>query len=225
MLSGRLDPARALLATLAVRAPDLRREIQVYRAQQGLFLLTGELALAVEAELAGLRACGIELPSPPTMEDVAVARQTVGRLLELHPPETLIDLPPMTAPEKLAAMELNTPSFFVDPRLFFLHVAKMVVLNLESGLSDSASYWFGNYALALTGFGDYRLARRLGQVAYQLAQRHPLTRRPSEAAFLLGEISYWTDSYDQVIDLLRTSYRLGRENGAFETPGCAPASC
>ena len=222
VLSGRLAQARNLLMTLAERAPDLRREIQVYRAQQGLFLLTGEMALAVEAERAGLRACGITLPSPATMEDVAAARQTVERLLELHPPETLIELPPMTAPEHLAAMELNTPSFFVDPRLFFLHVAHMVVLNLESGISDSASYWFGNHALALTAFGDYRLARRLGQAAYQLAQRHPLTRRPSEATFLLGEISYWTDSYDQVIELLRTAYRLGREQGAFETPGfCA----
>ena len=219
VLSGNLQRARALLTTLAERAPDLRREVQVYRGQMGLFLLTGEIARAVEAELAALRACGIALPSPPTMEDVASARQAVERLLALHPPETLSELPLMTAPENLAAMEVNTPSFFVDPRLFFLHVAHMVVLNLESGLSDNASYWFGNHALALTAFGDYRLARRLGQAAYQLAQRHPRTRRPSEAAFLLGEISYWTDSYDQVIDLMRTSYRLGRENGAFETPG------
>ena len=222
MLTGRLEQAKALLATLAQRAPDLQRELQVYRAQQGLFILTGEMALAVETELAGLRACGITLPSPATMEDVVAARQTVDRLLELHPPETLMALPPMTAPHYLAAMELNTPSYFVEPRLFFLHVARMVVLNLESGISESASYWFGNHALALTAFGDYHLARRLGEAAYQLAQRHPLTRRPSEAAFLLGEISYWTDSYDRVVELLRTSFRLGREQGAFETPGfCA----
>jgi predicted ATPase/signal transduction histidine kinase len=222
VLCGQLERARERLEALTGRAPDLRREIQAYRAQQGLFLLTGEIALAVQAELAGLRACGIQLPSPPTMDDVVAARQEVERLLALHPPETLIDLPAMTTPEHLAAMQLNTPSFFVDPRLFFLHVARMVALNLQSGLSDSASYWFGNHALALTAFGDYRLARRLGQAAYQLAQRHPLTRHPAEAAFLLAEISYWTDSYDEVTELMRTSYRLGRENGAFETPGlCA----
>ena len=222
VLSGDLPRARELLALLPRRAPDLRREIRVYRAQQGLYLLTGEMALAVEAELAGLRACGMELPSPATMEDVLSARQAVEDLLARHPPETLGEMPPMTAPEKVAATELNTPSFFIDPRLYFLHVARIVSLNLESGLSDSASYWFGNHALALTAFGDYRLARRLGQAAYDLAQRHPLTRHPSEAAFLLGEIAYWTDSYEQVIDLLRTSYRLGRETGAFETPAlCA----
>jgi predicted ATPase/signal transduction histidine kinase len=222
VLSGRLDRARERLASLLDRAPDLRRKIQVYRARQGLFLLTGEITLAVEDELAGLRACGIELPAHVSMADVTRMRQAVQELLERHPPETLSALPPMTEPEKLAAMELKTPSFFADQRLFFVHVAHMVSFNIESGLSDDASYWFGNHALALTGFGDYRLARRLGQTAYQIAQRYPLTPRPSEAAFLLGEISFWTDPYEQVIELVRTSYRLGREQGALETPSlCA----
>jgi predicted ATPase/signal transduction histidine kinase len=218
LLDGHLDRAKVLLAALLARAGTPPQKVAIYRLRQGLFQLTGEIASAVEDERAGLRACGIELPAQPTDEDVAHERANIRRLLDAHPPESLLDLPALRDPDKRAATLLVTPSFFTDPRLFFVHVARLVALTIEHGLSDNASYWFSNYALALTAFGEYVDARRLAAVAHQLAARQPSTPRLPEAAFVLAQVSYWTDPYDTVIELYRASYRLGLQSGAIETP-------
>jgi predicted ATPase/signal transduction histidine kinase len=218
LLSGNLERARALLSALLPRAATPRHKAAVYRIRQALHQLTGEIALAVEDELAGLRACGIELPAHPSMEDVAAERARTDALLVRHPPEKVGDLPRMTDPDWIAATEMVTPSFFTDPSLFFVHVARILALCLEHGLSDNASYWFNNYALALTAFGDYRQARRLAEAANALAERQPMSTRWPEALFVLAVVSFWTDPPEPALDLLRLSYRAGLANGALETP-------
>jgi predicted ATPase/signal transduction histidine kinase len=224
LLRGDHEGAKLLLAALLARAPGAREKALVYRARQGVHQLTGEIALAVEDELEGLKACGIVLPAHPTLADVMAEHARVEALLARHPPETLLALPAMTDPTGIAATQLVTPSFFLDPRLFFVHVARMVALSLEHGISDNGSYWFSNYALALTAFGGYREARRLAQAAYQLAERQPLGPRLPEAAFVLAQVSFWTDPSADVVELLRTAYRTGLANGALETPAMCTTS-
>jgi predicted ATPase/signal transduction histidine kinase/tRNA A-37 threonylcarbamoyl transferase component Bud32 len=218
LLNGEHERALALLAQLLEGALDTRQKATVYRKRQGVFLLSGQTARAVEDEVAGLRVCGIELPARPTDDDVAAARARVHALLSRHPPETFLEMPELLDPDKLAASQLNTPSFFTDQRLFFVHVARMVEMSLEHGLAPNASYWFSNYALALAAFGEYREARRLAQAACDLAERQPLSPAVPEALFALGEVCFWTDSYDDAIAVMRRAYRTGLDNGAAETP-------
>ena len=224
LLDGQLERARALLADLLTRATTAPQKAAVYRLRQGIFQLTGEIAQAVEDELAGLRACGIELPPEPTDEDVARERARVQRLLAEHPPEALLALPPMVDATAAAATQLVTPSFFTNPRLFFLHVARLVALTIEQGLSDTSSYFFSNYALALAAFGEYRQARALAEVGRRLAARQPLTPRLPEAVFILAQVSYWTDPYDDVIARYREAFQEGLKNGAIETPAMCASS-
>jgi predicted ATPase/signal transduction histidine kinase len=224
LLDGHLERARDLLADLLARASTPAQKATVYRLRQGVFQLTGEIALAVEDELAGLRACGIELPARPTDEDVARELARVQQLLAAHPPAALLALPPMADPTASAAMLLVTPSFFTDPRLFFVHVARMVALTIERGLSDATSYFFSNYALALVAFGEHRQARALADVGRQLAARQPLSPRLPEATFALSGISFWTDPYDEVIARYREAQEQAVKNGAIETPAMCATS-
>jgi predicted ATPase/signal transduction histidine kinase/tRNA A-37 threonylcarbamoyl transferase component Bud32 len=213
LLDGRLAEAEHSLAVLLEEATTAAERAGIYRRFQWVHLAAGNIGAAVGDELVGLGACGIELPVHPTTDDVAAARLHVQRLVAQHPTGDLTDLPPLNDPRKEAALEITTPSVFVDPKLFFLHVARMVALSLEEGIGDASSYFFGNYGIALAGLGDYADARRFAGAGRALAARRGLLSREAEASFCLGTVAFWTDPIDGVLAEFRNGIDAGLRSG------------
>ena len=71
-----------------------------------------------------LRRLGIDMPAHPTEDQVQAEYETLGQALGARSIESLIDLPLMTDPELVAAMQilsdLTAPAYFADQRLFCL---------------------------------------------------------------------------------------------------------
>jgi predicted ATPase/signal transduction histidine kinase len=224
LLEGKLAEAERGLSLLLDEETTPAERAGIYRRLQWVHLAAGNIAAAVNDELVGLAACGIELPAQPTMADVAAARLEIQQLVAQQPGGDLTALPPLTDPRKLAALEIITPSVFVNPLLFFMHVARMVTLSLQEGIGDATSYFFGNYGLALAGLGDHAEARRFARAGKALAVKRGILLREAEAAWCLGTVAFWTDPIDETLAELRAGLEGGLESGHV-TAAAYSASC
>ena len=104
--------------------------------------------------------------------------------------EALLDLPPMTDPDRRATMDvltvLTSPALFTDLNLFRLVVGRMAALSLEHGNSDGsclAYVWLG-------GVLGHVLRRLPGRVP--LRQAWPGSGREARARPASGPASTWS---------------------------------
>ena len=125
ILSGDFEEAEQLIVELLQRAASKVDEAATYRLKVRLHTLKSENPQAVDTALTCLRLFGIDIPAHPTQEQVQAEYETVWRILDGRPIESLIDLPQMTDPELLAAMQvlsvLLSPAYFTDFHLWCLH--------------------------------------------------------------------------------------------------------
>ena len=218
--SGNPDRAARLLAQLLERARTKLDKAQPMGLKLEVHWARGELAEAVQDELAGLALCGIELPLHPTEEDVVAARNRVRRLLGNRPIEAIVDLPLMTDPEKQVALQGLQASYFTDSNLYFLRAASMVALSLEHGNCDDSAFWYSGYSLALAGrFGDYQDAHRFALVAYTLMEQRHLLGHKARIHFILAGLSFWTEPVDDVVAQFKVAFQAGMEVGDLATAG------
>jgi predicted ATPase/signal transduction histidine kinase/tRNA A-37 threonylcarbamoyl transferase component Bud32 len=217
LLAGRVTEADEASSALIERAGSTSAKAALYLLRQYIHLAKGDVAAAVDDELAGLAACGIELDRHPRPEEVEAVRAELERLMSSCSVDELVERPALTDPDKLAAMEVQTPSFFADPNLFFLHVARIMLLTLREGVSRATPYWYGNYALALAGAGQYAMARRLATAGQELVRRRQQRSREPESLFCLATVSFWTDPIDGVIERFETGVRSAVDAGHMTT--------
>jgi len=93
--------------------------------------------------------------------------------LRNHQIEDLLELPPMTDPNKIVALRILTnmsPAAFVAaPEIFPLIIFKMVTLSLKYGNAPLSSFGYANYGVIHCGvLGDMDSGYRYGQMAQTL---------------------------------------------------------
>ena len=115
-----------------------------YRLKVLLHTLKSENAQAVDSALSCLRLFGIDIPAHPTQAQVQAEYETVWRILDGRPIESLIDLPMMTDPEMLAAMQvlsvLLSPAYHTDFHLWCLLACRMGKVSIEHGTSGASAH-------------------------------------------------------------------------------------
>lgn len=119
----------------------------------------------------------IELPSEP----VDLARRLADELGEVtaaiakRPIEAWIDLPPMTDPDKLAAMALLAECLpaadQTEPALHALVCAKLATLSLRHGNCAASARGYASLAVAMQILGNPEAAAKLGKLGADLALR------------------------------------------------------
>jgi PAS domain S-box-containing protein len=126
--------------------------------------------------------------------------------------------------------EIVTPSILFDEHLSTLVVCRLVTLSLEHGNSDAGAFayvWLAMYAGAR--LGDYKDGFRFGQLGYDLVEKRGLTRyqartwmsvgamvlpwaqhvasgrelvrRAFDAAYRIGDLTFASYSWDQLITI------------------------
>ena len=129
LLSGNFEEAEQLIADLLQHAASKVDQATAYRLKVVLHTLKSENAQAVDSALSCLRLFGIDIPAHPTQAQVQAEYETVWRILDGRPIESLIDLPMMTDPEMLAAMQvlsaLLSPAYHTDFHLWCLLACRM----------------------------------------------------------------------------------------------------
>src|SRR5262249_22347531 len=198
LLTADMTAAANRLLMLARRAQSGHEIAIVTRLRLTLYTTLDQSDRAVEVCLESLRRDGSHWSPHPTRDEVQREYDRIWSQIGSRPIEELIDLPLMTNPDVLDALdvltEVVTPAHFTDENLDSLIICRMVNLSLEYGNSDGscfASVWFA--IIVGPRFGNYEAGFRFGQLGYDLVEKRGLKRFEARTYMSFGDIVLpWT---------------------------------
>ncbi|GFZ31396.1 serine/threonine protein kinase [Clostridium zeae] len=197
-------------------------KIQAYQAQL-------KYQEALETGLFVLKLIGIEIPTRPDQIDVEKAFSTIKNLMSGIEPEDLLNLPTMSDPIKLSAMEImlnTTPATYkTAPMLTPILSCKMVELSLKYGNSPLSPGAYTFYGLSLcTKHNDIELGCRIGNVSIELVGRSNLNQYKAIVLDMNSySIKHWKDHLRLTLNQFIEGFNVGVENGNFENAACCLA--
>lgn len=205
------------------QAKTLLDTIPIYETQLNAVRAQGQFLEVVRLGLQVLKRLGIEFPEQPTPEDIEQAMVTTQALWEGRSPLSLLDLPAMTNPDRLAAMQilskLVSSAYVAAPGLMPLLVFKQVEFSIVEGNCPLSIYAYADYGLILCGVvGDLRSGYYFGQLALGLVEQLQAKAFECRAGFIVYTfIQHWQDPLSALLPRFLEAYQSGLETGDLES--------
>ncbi|MER8854741.1 MULTISPECIES: AAA family ATPase [Mesorhizobium] len=217
-LIGDFEETEQLLVDLSQRAASKVDLAITYRLKVLLYTLKSENAQAVDSALSCLRLFGIDVAAHPTLAQVQAEYKMVWQTLGGRPIESLIDLPMMTDPEMLAAMDvlsvLLSPAYHTDFHLWCLLACRMGKVTMEHGTSGASAHGYADLGQILGPvFRRYSEGYRFTELACELVDKHSFVAYRGKAYHAKGVVAVWTQPIATSTDLLRTAFRIASDTG------------
>jgi predicted ATPase/signal transduction histidine kinase len=209
-LSTDFDAASQTAEYLLERSLDLRDRVRVYELQIQMNIAQLKLLEAVQTGLHVLQLLDIDLITTPPKEQAI---------------ETLIDLPEMTDPDKLAAMRILrtifSPAYVAKPELLPIVIFTMVHLSLTFGNCPLSAYAYAVYALILCGpIADIKMGYRYGKLALKVLQRFNAKPLNCQVINLFNAfVRPWKKHARDTLQDLEFALQSGLETGDIEYVG------
>ena len=226
-LSGNFEFAEQLIVDLLPRSVSKTDKAAVYSLQVEICEVRSQYGRAVDYALKCLSLFGIDMVAHPTRAQVQAEYEKFWQYLGQRKIESLIDLPPTTDPEILAAMHmlsaLLAPTLNTDINLLHLHPVHIVNLTLKSGTTSASTYGYGWLGLFLGPvFHRYSEGYQFGKLAVDLVEKHGLIQYKAKLYLAIGLIAFWTQPIKASFDFFRTAFDSGVAAGdlTFACYGC-----
>ncbi len=209
-----LPQAKTLLDTIKVQ----QTRIMGAKAQ-------GQLLDSINIGLQVLQELGIEFPEQPTQGNIGEAYEVSRSLWIEKPPQSLIDLPTMSDPHLLAAMDMLTvlvpAAYMASPNLMLLLVFKQVELSIQLGNSPVSILAYVDYGLILCGImGDITNGYEFGELALSLLEKFQAKSFKGRAGYVVhAYIKHWKTHLSHMLPRLQSAYRTCLEIGDMEMLG------
>jgi predicted ATPase/signal transduction histidine kinase len=221
-LSGNLDAAEQLIAELLRRATSKVDRAAAYNVRILLHAVKSEALQAVDSAFTYLRLLGIDLPAHPAWEEVRAEYQTLRQSLDGRPIESLIDLPMMTDPELMAAVQVLSTALAsansTDFRLFCFFACRVVNISVQHGRSGALALGCGCLGTFLGPvFHRYGEGYRFAKLACDLVEKHGFIAYQAKVYFAMGSVAFWTQPIATAIDFNRAAFRTAIETGDLTT--------
>ncbi|MBN2115854.1 MAG: PAS domain S-box protein, partial [Anaerolineales bacterium] len=206
-------------------ARTLLDKVKIYEIRLMAARAQGQLLVALRIGLEVLQSLGVEFPDQPTPADIEQAFEAARQLWEGRPPLSLLDLPVMDDPSRLAAMQIMTiliPSaYMAAPAFAPLLICKEVEFAIQSGNCPIATYAYADYGMLLCGvIGDLEAGYEFGQLALKVLERFQATSGKSRAGLIVYQfISHWKEPLHQILLPLQEAYQNGLTTGDLESAG------
>ncbi|WP_449421016.1 trifunctional serine/threonine-protein kinase/ATP-binding protein/sensor histidine kinase [Phormidium nigroviride] len=207
-----LHHAKTLLDTIPVQ----KTRILSAKAQ-------GKLIDSITLGLQVLNELGITFPKQPTQADIEQAFGVTHALWNNKAPLTLLELPAMTDPQLLAALEILTvlvsAAYMAAPQFMPLFTFKQVELSIQSGNSPVSIFSYGDYGLVLTNMiGDPINGYEFGELALSLLEKLQATTFKCRSWYVIHTyIKHWKTSLSDMLSPLQEAYYSGLETGDIES--------
>jgi PAS domain S-box-containing protein len=227
-LSGDYKQQDKLVDVVLQQAKTLLDKVKVYEVKIQSYIAQSKLKEAVETALAVLKLLGMTFPSKPSKLDVWLSFLRTKLALRSRSIEDLVNLPPMTAPNKLAAMgilsSVASAAYFVVPELMLLIVFKQVNLSIKYGNSPLSASAYSSYGMILCDFEfDIDAGYRFGQLALKLLSKlnvkGSLDTDPTTVR-TVGNVHYfirpWKEHINSTLQPILEAYSTGLETGELE---------
>ena len=219
LLTADMMSAEKRLSMLVRRAKSEHDVAIVTRLRLTLYTTLDRSNRAVEVCLEYLRRSGTDWSPHPTSDEAQREYDRIWSQVGSRQIEELIDLPLMTNPDVLDALdvlaEVVTPALFCDENLSSLVICRLVNLSLEHGNSDGSCFayvWFA--IIAGPRFGNYKDGFRFGRLGYDLVEKRGLKRFQARTYMSFGDIVLpWTRHVRAGRDLVRRAFDAANEIG------------
>jgi PAS domain S-box-containing protein len=219
LLTGNLAASEDRLLRMAQHANTRHDLAVVTRLQLTVYTALDRSDRGVEICLEYLRRDGKTWPLHPTIDEVHSEYDRVWALVGARQIEAFLDLPVMTDPEGLEAMdvltEVVTPAVFFDEKLSSFLLCRMVLLSLERGNTDASAFayvWFA--VVARSGFGNYKDAFRFGRLGYELVEKRGLRGYEARTLMSFGNLVIPTAKHAlEGRDMVRRAFDAAFRNG------------
>jgi PAS domain S-box-containing protein len=218
-LTGDMEAAAHRLAQLCGLAADTVDLAAVTCRRSLLYTTMDRSDLAVEACLEYLRKVGIDLPRHPTPEDVGKEFEALWQRLGDRPIESLIDLPRMADPERIATLEVifltEGAALFTELTLYALFAVRSANLSLEYGVGDSSPATFVVLGILIgSSFDDYETGFKFGKLGLDLVEKRGFFKSGADVYTLFGAfVVPWTKHIREGVGLLRRGFTLAQQAG------------
>ncbi|MDC0747292.1 AAA family ATPase [Polyangium mundeleinium] len=214
----RFEEAERLCAIVVERARTRVERSAAHRLQIKLAIAQVNNARAIEIALSCLHVLGVDLPASPTRDDVRAELEAIRAALRGRTIEELVDLPAMTDPSMVAAMQVLSSvypaSVYAATGFADMTAARMVHLSIEHGMipgSVSGLSFLGT--LLCASFGEFHEGYRFGKLAYELGRRPGFGEdAPALAGFATTTLP-WSRHMREALEHLRNAFKLTRESG------------
>ena len=220
-LSGRFDEMKEAIKIVLRNADNLLDKIKVNEIKIEAYKSQNLHIEAVKISIKVLHDLGIDLPVPSDALTIDSALTQVQSELAHREIESLIDLPAMVDPYRLAAMRIASTVFssvyIAAPTLLPYIIAQQINLSIRYGNTDLSAFAYVNYGLLLCGLTqDIEEGYKFGNLALTLLDKlHISDLIPRINAVFYSTVSLWKDSLKSTIQPLKQAYQIGLDMGDF----------
>jgi predicted ATPase/signal transduction histidine kinase len=205
------------------QAQTLLDMVKVYETKLMAAKAQGNFLGAIQIGLQVLHELSVDVPEQPAPAEIGQAFATTQQLWADRPPLSLLDLPVMSDPYRLAAMQIMTnliPAAFISsPSLLPLLICKQVDSSIQFGNCPISVFSYADYGLMLCGvIGDLEAGYEFGQLSLAvLDQFHAVTCK-GRAGFLVHYfIRHWKTPLSDNLAPLLEAYQSALVSGDLES--------
>jgi len=227
-LNGSFEQMKKCVETVLENANTFLDKVKIYDINIQALTAQNKLQDAVSTGLEVLEKLEINFGGYPEKVDLEPAIEETKNNLSGWEIAELINLPKMTDPDKLAAMQIISttiaPAYVGAPDLLPLLVLKQVNLSLEFGNTELSAYAYVMYGLILCGvLGNIELGYKFGLLANQLLDKFGCQQFECRILNIFnGFIRHWQQPLHTTIKFLEKGYKVGIDRGEIEFVGyCA----
>ena len=221
-LGGNFEQMEVWSALVLNEAKTLLDKVKVYEVKIQAYMAQTRGLDAVRTGLQVLKLLGIDFPENTQPSDIQQAMVETRENLGSRPIEDLINLPAMTDPEKLAAMQilssLSSATYISAPQMYPLTVCHRVNLSLQYGNAAWSAFAYATYGLIMCGVvGDIELGYQFGLLALTVASEFNVKEIKPKTFFIFGGmVAHWKEPVRKTLKPLLESYQIGLETGDLE---------
>lgn len=222
LLSGNLrasDDLCNLLLTLDLNKDGL---VKVYSLRIMLYVMQSRNDEAADIAVDCLRELyNVAIPRHPSEQEAREACLLVFRKQNGRSVESLAALPEMTDHDMTMAMNvlasLLLPSYYTSRNLFVLHLAKMVEITLDYGITANSAHAFASFGVGIGNLlGLYEEGYQYGTLAKEVADSRAFISVKAKTLVGFGLVSYWTRELHTSLNIIQQALLAAAESGEFD---------
>ncbi|MEG4293486.1 hypothetical protein Q5692_32145 [Microcoleus sp. C2C3] len=219
-LSTDFEEMERLTEIVLKQAKTLLDKVKVYEVCIQAYWAENKHLEAVKTALRVLNLLGVVFPAQPSLADIMLTLEETQLVLTGKAPSDLIDLPTMTDPIALAAMQIMTivwsPAYITVNELIPLIACKQVNLSVTQGNAPESAFAYANYGLIICGRGQIDTAYQLGQLALHLLERFNAKKLKAKIYVFCNFVKHLKEHLRKVLLYKLEAYQSGLETGDFE---------
>jgi diguanylate cyclase (GGDEF)-like protein len=217
-----IELMKVLAEVVLEQAQTILEKIKVYKIIIQAKIGENQCIEAVKTAISVLKLLDIHFSEQPTIEQIGLELHHTKQELGTRSVEELIDLPIMTNPEKLAAMQIISSTisatYFACPEMMPLFVFTLVNLSLKYGNTAISASAYAHYGLVLCGiFSEINYGYRFGELALKLLDKSEYTEVKAKTLHVVnGFIKHFKEPVKETINLSLQAYEIGLQTGDIE---------